>query len=176
MRIVFIGPPGAGKGTQALRIASHFWLEHLSTGDMLRAAREARDPLGIEAGKYLDQGKLVPDEIVLELVARALSQDHDSAGFLCDGFPRTRAQAESLDRLFAEGSMPLTAAIEFVVPEEELFRRLSGRGRTDDSPETIRNRMKEYDGITVPLVAYYEQQGVLRRVDALGTTDEVLKC
>ena len=127
MKIVFIGPPGAGKGTQALRISSHFWLKHLSTGDMLRAARDAGEPIGLEIAKCLDEGNLVPDHVVISLVKKVLDEDHDATGHLFDGFPRTRDQAIALDALLDEAHMPLTAALEFVVPEEELYQRLYKR-------------------------------------------------
>lgn len=175
MKIVFIGPPGAGKGTQAVRVASHFWLKHLSTGDLLREARDAGEPIGLKVAKYLDDGRLVPDEIVIELVARVLEEDHDAAGHLFDGFPRTRAQAIALDKLLDEVLMPLTAALEFVVPEEELYTRLFKRKREDDSEETIRKRMQDYAALTKPLVEYYEEKGILRRIDAVGTPDEVFQ-
>lgn len=173
MRIVFIGPPGAGKGTQSKRVARELGLTHLSTGDFLRKARVAGDPIGIAAGAYLDVGKLVPDELVLKLVADRLSSDGPEAGYLFDGFPRTRAQAEALDELLAERRTPLTAAIEFVVPTDELLRRLSNRGRSDDQDATIRERLRQYDELTAPMSSYYEDRGVLARVDAVGTEEEV---
>ena len=175
MRIVFIGPPGAGKGTQAVKVASHFWLKHLSTGDALRAAREAKDPLGLKAAEYLDSGRLAPDELILEIVAQCLQQEHDAAGYLFDGFPRTRAQAEALDDLLERTSMPLTAAIEFVAPEDELLQRLSERGRADDNVDTIKKRLEEYSALTIPLVDYYQQKKILRKVDAVGDPNDVFE-
>lgn len=173
MRIVFIGPPGAGKGTQSLRVARELGLTHLSTGDVLRHARATGDPIGVAAGSYLDAGKLVPDEMVLELVAERLKAADCQAGYLFDGFPRTRNQAEALDELLAERQSPLTASIEFVVPTEELLRRLSKRGRSDDTDATIKQRLRQYDELTAPMSSYYEERGVLARIDAVGTEDEV---
>lgn len=175
MRVILIGPPGAGKGTQSIRIAEHLDAEHLSTGEVLRQARERGEPIGIEAGKYLDKGQLVPDAMVVALVSDRLAKNDSDQGYLFDGFPRTLGQAESLDLLLAERGIPLDAVIEFVIPEEELFRRLSDRGRSDDSEETIRERLRLYTALTAPLVEYYDKRGVLRRIDALGSPDEVFR-
>lgn len=173
MRIVFIGPPGAGKGTQSLRIASRLGVTHLSTGDVLREARANDTPVGRQAAEYLDSGQLVPDELVVELVNERLSQDDCQKGYLFDGFPRTQPQAEALDKLLAKRSSQLDAAIEFVIPQEELLTRLSKRGRVDDSEETIRQRLELYSELTVPLAEYYEERSILRRIDAVGSPDEV---
>lgn len=175
MRVVFIGPPGAGKGTQAARIADHLSVKQLSTGDALRSARDEGTELGVEAGKYLDKGQLVPDELVVQVVADRLALDDCVHGYLFDGFPRTIGQAESLDELLSERGAPLDAAIEFVIPQDELFRRLSDRGRSDDSEETIRERLRLYAALTVPLANYYDDRGVLRRIDAVGSPDEVFQ-
>lgn len=173
MRVVFIGPPGAGKGTQALRVAAHLGVKHLSTGDVLRQSRDRGEPIGLEAGKYLDRGQLVPDAMVVALVSDRLAKDDCLRGYLFDGFPRTLGQAVSLDELLGERGAPLDAAIEFVVPQDELLRRLSGRGREDDREQTVRERLRLYAALTAPLAEYYDGRGVLRRVDAVGSPDEV---
>ncbi|WP_146573213.1 adenylate kinase [Botrimarina hoheduenensis] len=173
MRIVFIGPPGAGKGTQSVRVAKSLGVTHLSTGDVLRKSRSDGEDVGLAAAKYLDSGQLVPDDLVLQLVSERLQDDDCVAGYLFDGFPRTRAQAVSLDALLADRGTPLTAAIEFVVPRDELLRRLSKRGRADDVEETIRERLRGYEELTTPLSDYYQQRGVLGRIDAVGAEDEV---
>lgn len=173
MRVVFLGPPGAGKGTQAVRIAEHLGVKQLSTGEALRKARDEGTEIGLEAAKSFDRGQLVPDELVVRIVADRLAEDDCAEGYLFDGFPRTIGQAESLDELLADFGAPLDAAIEFIVPHEELFRRLSDRGRSDDSHDTIRERLRVYSALTVPLSNYYDERGVLRRVDAVGTPDEV---
>ncbi|QDV76223.1 adenylate kinase [Botrimarina mediterranea] len=175
MRVVFIGPPGAGKGTQAVRVAEHLGVKQLSTGDVLRQARDRHEPIGLEAGKYLDKGHLVPDAMVVAIVSDRLAKDDCAKGYLFDGFPRTLGQAEALDDLLVDCGAPLDAAIEFVVPEDELFNRLHDRGRSDDSEATIRERLRHYAVLTAPLAEYYDNRGVLRCVDAVGTPDEVFK-
>lgn len=173
MRVVFIGPPGAGKGTQSLRVAKSLGLTHLSTGDILRKCRDDGHAVGLEAAKYFEAGRLAPDDLVVKLVADRLDEDDCQTGCLFDGFPRTLGQAEALDRLLAKRGTPLNAVIEFVIPEPELFRRLSSRGREDDSEETVHERLRLYASSTAPLLGYYEKRGVLCRVDALGSPDEV---
>jgi adenylate kinase len=175
MRIVFIGPPGAGKGTQSLRVAAHLNLKHLSTGDVLREVRKSAHPDSAEVGKHLDAGQLVPDELVVRLVdARLCAHDCDQ-GYLFDGFPRTLRQAEALDKLLGSRNTPLDCAVEFVIPHDELFRRLSKRGRADDSDATVRERLRIYNAMTEPLVDYYDRRGVLIRIDAMGTPDGVFE-
>jgi len=173
MRVVFIGPPGAGKGTQSLRVAESLGLTHLSTGDVLRESRDAGHAIGLEAAKYFETGRLAPDDLVIQLVDDRLDEDDCQRGYLFDGFPRTLGQAEALDRLLAKRGAPLDAVIEFVIPEPELFKRLSERGREDDSEETVRERLRLYAESTEPLINYYRERGVLREVDAMGTPDEV---
>lgn len=173
MRIVFIGPPGAGKGTQALRVATHLGVMHLSTGDVLRRARAAGDPIGLQAGEYLDDGRLVPDDIVVKIVADTFASDDSGKGCVFDGFPRTRPQAEALDELLEDTGLGVEAAIEFVAPEDVLFHRLAGRGRADDTEETVRERLRQYAELTTPLSEYYDERGQLARVDAVGSPDEV---
>lgn len=173
MRVVFIGPPGAGKGTQSIRLAEALGVTKLSTGEVLREARDAGAELGKLAATYLDQGELVPDEVVTQLVAERLTGSDCANGYLFDGFPRTLSQAESLDELLADQGLPLDLALEFVIPEDELFGRLWKRGRSDDSEEVVRQRLRVYAEMTRPLADYYDERGVLRRVDAVGTFDEV---
>jgi adenylate kinase len=124
MRMVFIGPPGAGKGTQAERLVKTYRMAHLSTGDMLRAARDAKTPVGCQAETYMSTGRLVPDDIIVGIIAERLVQPDCQQGYLLDGFPRTIAQAEALDKMLAQRATPLDAVLELQVPEEELFRRL----------------------------------------------------
>lgn len=173
MRMVFIGPPGAGKGTQAERIVKRYQVAHLSTGDMLRAARDAKTEIGIEADKYMSSGQLVPDSVVIGIIEERLKQDDCKGGFLLDGFPRTIAQAESLDKMLAEIDAPLDVVLELKVPEEELFNRLAGRGRADDNPEAIRQRLVSYSNQTMPLLDYYTNQSLLKSIDGLGTIDDI---
>ena len=177
MWIVFIGPPGSGKGTQCKRLAERLGIPHLSTGDLLRAARQQNSPVGRLAAQYMDQGKLVPDQIVLDLVREALDLPKCAAGCLFDGFPRTVEQAKSFDALLVERGTPLDVVIELVADEEELTQRMLKRakleGRADDTPETIRERMKTYRAKTAPVLDYYRGSGRLLSTDATGTPDEV---
>lgn len=173
MRLVFIGPPGAGKGTQAERLIAKYHPAHLSTGDMLRAARDAKTEVGLKADEYMSQGALVPDEVIISIIEERLAADDCAAGFLLDGFPRTIAQAEALDEMLTKQGTPLDIVLELRVPEDELFKRLAGRGRADDTPEAIRNRLVGYTNQTSPLLDYYTKQGLLQTVDGLGTVDEI---
>jgi len=173
MRIVFIGPPGAGKGTQAERLIRTCEIAHLSTGYMLRAARDAKTDVGQQADEYMSAGKLVPDHVIIAVIAERLEEPDCEKGYLLDGFPRTIAQAEALDKMLAEKGTSLDAVLELDVPEEELFRRLSGRGRADDTPEVIRQRLVAYRDQTEPLLKYYGNQGLLKRIDGLGNVEDV---
>lgn len=173
MRIVFIGPPGAGKGTQAEKIIANYKPAHLSTGDMLRAARDAKTEIGVKAEKYMSAGQLVPDDVIIGIIADRLQEPDCQAGYLLDGFPRTIAQAEALDKMLAEKGTPLDIVLELQVPDEELYRRLAGRGRADDKPEVIRERLVAYNNQTSPLLDYYSKQGLLKTVEGLGSVEEI---
>jgi adenylate kinase len=173
MRVLLLGPPGAGKGTQADRIAARFQLVHLATGDLLRANVADGTPLGEVAQAYLDSGELVPDEVVVAMMLERLTQPDCKRGFLLDGFPRSVAQARALDEHLAGLGAPLDAAINLEVAEEELLHRLAGRGRADDNAQTIRNRLQVFAASTRPLLDYYEERGVLFSVAAVGMVDEV---
>jgi len=175
MRIVFIGPPGAGKGTQAERLVEKYRIAHLSTGDMLRAARDAKTDVGREADRYMSAGELVPDQIIIRIIRERLAEPDCKAGYLLDGFPRTIAQAEALDEMLAAQRTPLDVVLELDVPEDELFNRLAGRGRADDTPEVIRQRLVAYREQTQPLLDYYKSKGLLRSIDGLGTIEDIFE-
>ncbi len=175
MRLVFLGPPGAGKGTQSVRLAEQFGLAHLSTGEMLRASRSHRTELGLLVADYLDNGQLVPDQEVLDIVAKRLDDDDCQPGVIFDGFPRTLAQAEALDRLLAQRHTPLDLVVELLIDQGELLKRLMKRGRGDDNMATIQQRLQSYENQTAPLVRYYSERKMLRSIDASGTTDEVFQ-
>jgi adenylate kinase len=173
MRVVLLGPPGAGKGTQADRIAARFQLVHLATGDILRANVADGTPLGKVAQAYLDSGELVPDEVVVAMMLERLTRPDCAHGFLLDGFPRSVAQAKALDEHLAEVGTPLDAAINLEVAGEELLHRLARRGRADDNAQTVRNRLQVFASSTRPLLDYYGGQGLLFSVAAAGTIDDV---
>jgi adenylate kinase len=175
MRIVFIGPPGSGKGTQAEKLVAVYRIAHLSTGDMLRAARDAGTEVGRQADQYMSSGQLVPDQIILAIVRQRLQQPDCQRGYLLDGFPRTIAQAEALDKMLEEEGTPLDVVLELQVPEDELFDRLAGRGRADDTPEVIRQRLVAYRQQTQPLLDYYARRGLLKSVDGLGSIEEIFE-
>ncbi|WP_222271389.1 adenylate kinase [Modestobacter marinus] len=182
MRVVLLGPPGAGKGTQAQIIAGRLRVPAISTGDIFRANVSGQTKLGQKAKVYMDAGDLVPDEITVAMVTDRLAEPDAKAGFLLDGFPRTIAQAEQLQASLDEVGYSLNRVLELVVDEEELVRRLSGRRmlvdgewvqRDDDKPETIRHRLGVYREQTAPLSGYYDQVGLLSRIQAIGSIDEV---
>jgi adenylate kinase len=176
-RLLLLGPPGAGKGTQALRLVERLGVPQISTGDMLRAAVAAGSEVGRRAKPYMDQGKLAPDEIVIGAAEQRLGLPDAKRGFILDGFPRTAAQAEALDELLRRLGVSLERCVALRVSEEELVKRLLRRaeieGRTDDNEASIRTRMREYREKTEPLIAHYRKLGVLREVDGIGTEDEV---
>jgi adenylate kinase len=204
LNLILLGPPGAGKGTQAERLVEDFELPYYATGNILRAAIEAESELGREAKKFVDRGDLVPDELICRVIEERLDSGEADDGFLLDGFPRTTGQAEMLERALDDRGRSLTAVLLIEVTDDEVIRRLSGRRtcvknghvyhvefdppknegvcdqdgsrliqREDDKPETIRNRLAVYHEQTEPLIAWYDDKGLLRRFDGGRTPDEV---
>jgi adenylate kinase len=184
VRVVLLGPPGAGKGTQAQIIAERLGVPAISTGDIFRANVSGKTELGQRAKIYMDAGDLVPDEITVAMVKDRLAETDAKGGFLLDGFPRTIAQAEQLRESLADLGQALDGVLELVVDEDELVRRLSGRRmlvdgemiqRDDDRPETVRHRLHVYREQTAPLSGFYESEGLLSRIDAIGEIEEVTR-
>lgn len=177
MRLILFGPPGAGKGTQAKLLQNRLGIPQVSTGDMFRAAIKDETPLGLQVKSILAAGKLVGDDVVLELVAEALRKPEYAKGYILDGFPRTTAQAESFDEWLASRGERVDAFISLDVPDEELVSRLSnrGQGREDDTPDKIRVRLQVYKMETAPVMAHYQAKGLAQSVDGLGTVDEILQ-
>jgi adenylate kinase len=204
LNLILLGPPGAGKGTQADRLRSDFQVPFISTGEMLRANVQDGTELGRQAKQFMDAGELVPDALIVAMVAARLQEDDAQDGFVLDGFPRTIEQAEALDRQLSELSRRITAALVIDVPDEEVVRRLSGRRvckksghnyhiefdppkhegvcdqdgsaliqRDDDKPEVIKNRLKVYHDQTEPLIHYYDERGLMRRIDGTRRPAEV---
>lgn len=202
LRLIFLGPPGVGKGTQAAMLAEQRGIPQVSTGDILREAVRRGTELGQKARVFMDAGDLVPDDLVVAMVAERFERPDCATGYILDGFPRTVPQAEALDRMLAEKGSPLTAVIAFTAPDEEIVTRLASRRvcskcgrvygavggaapekceadgepltqRSDDKPDVVRDRLKVYQTKTSPLVAYYERTGLVRKVDGLGPTSDV---
>jgi adenylate kinase len=177
MRLVLLGPPGAGKGTQAARVAGRFAAPHIATGDIFRANVASGTELGRAAQEFMDRGDLVPDDVVIAMVMERLADDDCASGFVLDGFPRTVNQAEALDRRLAELGAPLHAVLCFEAAEEELLRRLAGRAaaehRADDAEQTIRHRLEVFAIKTRPLIDYYRHRRLLTMVDGVGPVQEV---
>lgn len=179
MRIVLLGPPGSGKGTQAARLVETLGLPHISTGVLLRAAVEAGTELGKAAKAVMDRGELVSDDIMLGLIEERLAQDDVRTGFILDGYPRNLAQARALDDLLQRLEKPVQDALLIDVDEEEVVQRIAGRaaeeGRSDDSEDVVRKRLQVYSEQTAPVVDHYAAQGVLTRILGQGSIDEVFQ-
>lgn len=199
VRLILVGPPGAGKGTQAKRLIDSLRIPHISTGDMLRAARTAGTELGIKAGELMDKGCLVPDEVVIGLVIERIAQDDAQRGFMLDGFPRTEPQAQALDAALKDAGIHLDAVVLIEVADEKIERRITGRRsdpetgdiyhvefnpppegltveqRADDTVHAVRERLSKYHASTAPIVPYYDAQGLLRRVDGDRPADAVTR-
>ncbi len=179
MRLILLGPPGAGKGTQGHRLSDRYRIPEISTGDMLRAAVQEETELGQKAKRYMDRGALVPDTVIIGIVQERLLPGDARKGFILDGFPRNVAQAEALAKMLQENRNPIDHVISIEVNETELFQRLAGRreieGRQDDTDETIRNRLDVYRHETEPLIAYYRQTGLLRSIQGVGTVEEIFQ-
>ncbi|MCB1140608.1 MAG: adenylate kinase [Leptospiraceae bacterium] len=176
-RLIFMGPPGAGKGTQAKVICNEIKIPQVSTGDILRAAIQNGTEMGLKAKKFMDAGDLVPDEVVIGIIKDRLAEADCKNGFLLDGFPRTIEQAKALDSLLKDIGISLHAVINIAVPDEELLKRLLERakieGRADDNEETIKNRLVNYNNKTLPLLDYYKQTGLLKEIDGMGTVEKI---
>lgn len=178
--LILFGPPGSGKGTQSEKIISQYGLKHLSTGDLLRSEITAQTPLGLEAKKLMDKGQLVPDEVVVGMISSALDNNPEAKGFLFDGFPRTVAQAEALDKLLQLKGTQINVMIALLVSEEELIKRLLNRGltsgRSDDTNEdVIRARITEYRSKTAVVADYYKQFDKFAQVAGEGSIDEIFE-
>jgi len=171
VRLVLVGPPGAGKGTQAERMAERLDVPHISTGDLFRANLKQETELGLEAKRYMDAGDLVPDEVTVGMVRDRLGDPDAEKGFILDGFPRNTAQAASLGEILADKGLELDAVVQFEVDDEVVVARLLGRGRSDDNEDTIRNRQQVYRDETAPLLEYYADR--LVTVDAVGEVEEI---
>lgn len=197
MRLILVGPPGAGKGTQAKRLQERLGVPHISTGDMLRAARAAGTELGKRAGALMDQGLLVPDEVVIGLVEERISEPDAKGGFMLDGFPRTRPQAEALDTALERSGNQLDAVVQIDAPDSVIEKRITGRRscketgrifhveydpppediqvvqRSDDTEEAVRARLEKYHRDTAPIIPFYQEKGLLKKVDGLQSPDKV---
>ena len=178
LNLVLFGPPGAGKGTQSQKLIEKYGLIHLSTGDILRGEITQGTTLGLEAKQLMDDGKLVPDEVVIGMISNKLDANTEAKGFIFDGFPRTVAQAAALDTLLDEKSTAISGMIALVVDDEELEKRLLERGKTsgrpdDANPEIIRKRINEYNSKTTPVAEFYKNQNKFTSINGIGTVDEI---
>ena len=177
MRLVLLGAPGSGKGTQAARLKEHLQVPHISTGDLLRAEVAAGSPLGLQAKEVMARGDLVSDDILLGMLKDRFSREDTRNGFILDGYPRNLAQAAALDRLLKELGQKFDAAIQLAVDNEQIIARLAGRakaeGRADDTPDAVRHRLNVYDQQTAPVIEFYRAHGQLTVVDGVGSLDDV---
>jgi len=177
MRLVLLGAPGSGKGTQATRLKEQLQVPHISTGDLLRAAVAAGTPLGLQAKAVMERGELVSDEIVLGMLEERFKQPDIAAGFILDGYPRNLAQASALDALLNRLGLPVDVAVQLDVSTELLIQRIAGRaqaeGRADDSPEAVANRLRVYSDQTAPVIDFYRERGKLVCVFGVGAMEEV---
>ena len=171
MKLLFIGPPGAGKGTQAGRVADRLGIPHISTGDMFRHHVSAGTELGKQVKAIMEAGDYVPDSITVAMLAERIAEDDAENGFILDGFPRTIAQVEALDELIGEDG--LDRVVLFTVDNDVLVERMLARGRADDTEETIRNRLEVYEEQTRPVISYYEDRGLTKRVSGVGSVGEI---
>ncbi len=175
LRLVLLGPPGAGKSTQAQRLVEHFHIPYISTGEILRREVQLGTPLGQEVEAWVKKGLLVPDPLVAQIVIKALNTPEAEKGFLLDGFPRNVHQARLLDHLLEEHPWPLSGVLDLVVSDETVIKRLLGRGRLDDTRETIEQRLRVYREATEPVLAYYQSKGLLIPVDGEAEVEEVTR-
>ncbi|UNK58235.1 adenylate kinase [Pseudoxanthomonas daejeonensis] len=177
MRLVLLGPPGSGKGTQAARLKETLGVPHISTGDLLRAEVAAGTPLGLQAKEVMARGDLVSDEILLGMLESRLGRDDVERGFILDGYPRNLAQAGALDGLLAKIGQPLDAVVQLDVATDLLVERIAGRaqaeGRADDNPESVRKRLQVYNDSTAPVIGFYADRGTLTAIDGVGSMDEI---
>lgn len=175
MNIILFGGPGAGKGTQALKIAQEYKIPHISTGDMLRGAAQETSPLAQKIKDTMQRGELVSDELLREIVAERLNKSDCTHGVILDGYPRTLGQAKDLEEILNKLGKKIDTVLYIAVPEEELVRRLSLRGRADDTLDTIKNRLKVYMSTTRPVLDYYQEKGLLQTVEGVGDIEAIFK-
>ncbi len=179
LNVIIFGAPGSGKGTQSERIAKKYGLNHISTGDVLRAEIKNNTELGKTAKGYIDQGQLIPDELMIDILASVFDGFKDSKGVIFDGFPRTIAQAEALKKMLADRNQKVSAMLDLKVPEEELIERLLKRGketgRADDNEETIQKRLVVYNTQTAPLIDWYQGEDLYNNIEGVGSMDEIFE-